>query len=212
MSVEKAASTPSPDTTAKAVANAATSVADSATSVANTAASVAAAETAPAVVPLTAQERDNQALHTIKNHVIAAMGIGILPVPGLDLVALTGVQLSLLRKVGRLYGHSLSDETGKKLLGALLGGYLPLVVTAPLASLLKFVPGVGMAAGVLAQSSLAGATTYAVGKLFQQHFETGGSFLDVKVSDMSSKLKQQVEEGKAFVQNNVGAGKAGSAA
>lgn len=191
MSVEKAESTVSPAND--------TAIADAA---------VASAETADA--PLTPQERQNEALHTIKNHVITAMGIGILPVPGLDLIALTGVQLSLLRKVGRLYGHSLSDETGKKLLGALLGGYLPLVVTAPLASLLKFIPGVGIAAGVLAQSTLAGATTYAVGKLFMQHFETGGTFLDVKVSDMSSKLKQQVEEGKAFVQKNVGGGKAGA--
>ena len=175
MSVEKAESTVSPATD--------TAIADAA---------VASAETADA--PLTPQERQNEALHTIKNHVITAMGIGILPVPGLDLIALTGVQLSLLRKVGRLYGHSLSDETGKK----------------PLASLLKFIPGVGIAAGVLAQSTLAGATTYAVGKLFMQHFETGGTFLDVKVSDMSSKLKQQVEEGKAFVQKNVGGGKAGA--
>ena len=188
MSLPEAESTVSPDTDATIAAT-----------------SVAAEAADPS---LNQQERKNDSLHTIKNHVIAAMGIGILPVPGLDLIALTGVQLSLLRKVGRLYGHSLTDEAGKKLLGALLGGYLPLVVTAPLASLLKFIPGVGVAAGVLAQSTLAGATTYAVGKLFAQHFESGGTFLDVKLSDMSSKFKQQVEEGKAFVQKNVGGGKA----
>ncbi|MEC4720706.1 DUF697 domain-containing protein [Noviherbaspirillum sp. CPCC 100848] len=147
-------------------------------------------------------ERHNEALHTIKNHTITAMGVGILPVPGLDLLALTGVQLNLLRKLGALYGYKLSDETGKKLLGALLSGYLPLAITAPVASVLKFIPGVGIAAGVLAQSTLAGATTYAVGKLFLQHFESGGNFLDFKPAEMGSKLRQQVEEGKQFIKKH----------
>lgn len=149
-------------------------------------------------------ERANEALHTIKNHTMTAMGIGILPAPGLDLIALTGVQLNLLRKLGALYGLSLSDETGKKLLGALLSGYLPMVVAAPVASILKFIPGVGIAAGVLAQSTVAGATTYAIGKLFLQHFESGGSFLNFKAAEMGDKLRQQVQEGKDFIKKHTG--------
>ncbi|TCW87401.1 GTPase associated protein [Burkholderia sp. SRS-46] len=148
---------------------------------------------------LTPQERHHAGLHTIKNHAITAMGIGILPVPGLDLVALTGVQLNLLRKLGGLYGFTLTDELGKKLLSAVLGGYLPLAVAGPASSLLKFVPGIGIAAGVFAQSTLAGATTYAVGKLFFEHFEKGGTLLDVKPADMAKKLKKTVEEGKSFL-------------
>ncbi len=148
------------------------------------------------------EERQNEALHTIKNHTITAMGVGILPAPGLDLIALSGVQLNLLRKLGALYGYKLSDETGKKLLGSLLGGYLPLVIAAPVASILKFIPGVGIAAGVLAQSTVAGATTYAVGKLFLQHFESGGDFLNFKPSEMGQKLREQVEEGKEFIKKH----------
>jgi len=151
---------------------------------------------------LSPAERQNAALHTIKNHAITAMGIGILPAPGLDLLALTGVQLNLLRKLGALYDFKLSDETGKKLLGSLLGGYLPLAIAAPVASVLKFIPGVGIAAGVLAQSTLAGATTYAIGKLFLQHFESGGNFLDFKPAEMGQKLRQQVEEGKDFIKKH----------
>lgn len=151
---------------------------------------------------LTSAERQNEALHSIKNHAMTAMGVGILPVPGLDLIVLTGVQLSLLRKIGGLYGFTLSDETGKKLLSSVLGGYLPLLIAGPVGSVLKFIPGVGVAAGVLAQSTLAGATTYAVGKLFLQHFESGGTFLDVKSKEMGQKLKQQVQEGKEFLKKH----------
>lgn len=171
------------------------------------------ADTATTVVeaPVSPEERQNLALHTIKNHTMSAMGIGILPAPGVDLLALTAVQLNLLRKLGALYGYKLTDEKGKKLLGALLSGYLPLAVAAPVASLLKFIPGVGVAAGVLAQSTLAGATTYAVGKLFLQHFESGGDFLDFKPSEMGKKLREQVEEGKEFIKKHVPGRKAESA-
>jgi len=157
---------------------------------------------------LTPEQRQNEALHTTKNHAITAMGIGILPVPGLDLVALTGVQLNLLRKLGALYGFNLADDAGKKLLGSLLSGYLPLAIAAPVASILKFIPGVGIAAGVLAQSTLAGATTYAVGKMFLQHFESGGTFLDFKAS--RQKLSEQVEEGKNFLKKHIAGRKAES--
>jgi uncharacterized protein (DUF697 family) len=166
------------------------------------AAEAESAITADAAVTLTNAERDNEVLNTIKNHTIAAMGIGILPVPGLDLVALTGVQLNLLRKLGALYDKKFSDELAKKLLGSLLGGYLPLALVAPVASVLKFVPGVGVAAGVLAQSATAGTTTYAVGKVFANHFEKGGDLLSFKPAEMREMLRKQVEEGKAFIKKH----------
>lgn len=159
---------------------------------------------------LTRGERLNAGMHTIKNHAITAMGIGVLPVPGIDLVALTTVQLNLVRKLGEMYGHKLSDQLGTKLIGSLLSGYLPLAIAAPVASVLKFIPGVGIAAGVLAQATLAGATTYAVGKLFLEHFESNGSFLDFDASRMKDKLKAKVEEGKDFLKKNTSSGSTGA--
>lgn len=145
---------------------------------------------------LTVRERRSAALRLITNHAITASAVGMVPIPGLDLVALSTVQLNLLRKLSELHGFTLTDELGKKLLTAVLGSYLPLTIATPAASILKFIPGVGMAAGVLAQSTLAGATTYAVGKLFLEHFETGGTVLDVNPAEMARKLKKAVEEGK----------------
>lgn len=178
---------------AKVAADAAKVAADEAT---------VAAGDATVAAELTAEERQNVALHSIKNHAMTAMGIGMIPVPVLDLVALTGVQLNLLRKLGDLYGLKLSDQLGKKLIGSLLSGYFPLAVAAPVASVLKFIPGVGMAAGVLAQSTLAGATTYAVGKLFMRHFESGGDFLDFRAAEMGKRLREEVQEGKEFLKKH----------
>ena len=154
--------------------------------------------------PVALVDRRNDVLHTIKNHTITAMGVGILPVPGLDLVALTGIQLNLLRKIGALYTLDFSDEVGKKLIGALVGSYLPLALTAPIASVLKFIPGVGLAAGVLTQSAAAGVCTYAIGKVFAQHFETGGNFVNFDPAAMRAKFRQQVQEGKDFIKKQTG--------
>ncbi len=176
------------------------------------AAPAAAASADPAITPqsavmITNVDRDNEVLNTIKNHTMAAMGIGILPVPGVDLIALTGVQLNLLRKLGALYDKPFSDEVAKKLLGALLGGYLPLALVAPVASVLKFIPGVGSAAGVLAQSTTAGTTTYAIGKVFAKHFETGGDLVDLNPADWREAFRKYVQEAKDFLKKQTGAAK-----
>jgi uncharacterized protein (DUF697 family) len=148
--------------------------------------------------------RGHEVLHTIKNHTIVAMGVGIIPAPGVDLIALTVIQLNMLRRISALYKLPFSDEIGKKLIAALLGGYLPLALVAPIASVLKFIPGVGMLAGVLAQSATAGATTYAIGNIFAQHFETGGNLLNFNPAEMTEKFRHEVQEGKEFVKTQAG--------
>ena len=160
--------------------------------------------TADDTVVVTKAERDSEVLNMIKNHTIAAMGIGILPVPGVDILALTAVQLNLLRKLGGYYGKDFSDEIAKKLLSALLAGYLPLALVVPVASMLKFIPGVGSAAGVLAQSATAGTTTYAVGKLFANHFEKGGDLVNFHLAEQREMLRKGMDEAKAFTKRLAG--------
>jgi hypothetical protein len=43
--------------------------------------------------------------------------------------------------------------------------------------MLKTVPGIGTGLAVIAQPTLSSACTYAVGKVFIQHFSSGGTFL-----------------------------------
>jgi len=44
----------------------------------------------------------------VRNHVLGSMGVGLIPMPLVDLAALTGVQLNMLRRLAKEYGiHSL---------------------------------------------------------------------------------------------------------
>ncbi len=52
----------------------------------------------------------------LRHHVWTAMGVGLIPVPLLDIPALFGVQLSLLRRLSNVYGIPFSKDAAKTVL------------------------------------------------------------------------------------------------
>lgn len=135
----------------------------------------------------------------IKHHSFAAAGVGLIPVPAVDFVALTAIQANLLRKLSAFYNVPFTEEIGKKVIGALVGGYAPVAFALPVASLVKMIPVIGQTAGVLAMSVMAGASTYAIGKVFVQHFESGGTFLNFDPAAVSAYYREQFQEGREIV-------------
>jgi hypothetical protein len=74
---------------------------------------------------------------------------------------------------------------------------MPTSTAMTLASLAKAVPGLGTATGMISVSLLGGATTYAIGSVFAQHFESGGTLLDFDAKKMRAYFSTKLEEGKA---------------
>ena len=140
-------------------------------------------------------ERLTAANAKVRNHSLVAAGLGLLPMPVVDLVALTGVQLNLLRELGNLYDTEFKEDIVKKLTASLINGYVPLQFAAPLASALKVIPLSGQSAGSLSMSVLGGGATYAIGKVFVQHFESGGTFLDFDPTSVRAYFRQQFMDG-----------------
>ncbi len=79
----------------------------------------------------------------IRSHVLGAMGVGLIPIPLVDVIALTGVHLNMLRKLAKLYAIPFSKDSGKNLIASLLGGTIPVSVSGTLASLVKAIPIIG---------------------------------------------------------------------
>ena len=63
-------------------------------------------------------------------------------------------------------------------------------------SLMKGVPLIGLTVGALAMPVLAGATTYAVGKVFVQHFASGGTFLNFNPDEVREYYYEMFKEGQ----------------
>jgi uncharacterized protein (DUF697 family) len=59
------------------------------------------------------------------------------------------------------------------------------------------VPVVGTVLGGLSMSLFSGAATYAIGKVFIQHFEAGGTFLDFNPISVKEHFHALYEEGQS---------------
>ncbi len=124
-------------------------------------------------------------------------GLSVVPIPLFDMAAIFVIQLRMLKKLADHYGVSFSEELVKSLITSLLGSLNSGAVGGVLAaSALKFFPGSGLLAGMTSMCLVAGATTYAVGKVFIQHFESGGTFLNFDPEKVKEYFKKQFEDGK----------------
>jgi|GEM_PF-370080 len=114
----------------------------------------------------------------LKNHVFLAMGAGLLPIPLVDMAMFTGVQMNMLKKLASLFDIPFCRDKGKYLIATLAGSALPSLSAATLVSFFKTIPLVGQVFGALTMPVTGGAATYALGRVFIQHFASGGTFLN----------------------------------
>lgn len=136
----------------------------------------------------------------VRKHVYASAGTGLIPIPYIDLVGLLGVQLHMLKKLSELYHIPFKKELAKSSIGSLLGSVGSVALSGPVASLLKLVPIVGTTTSAVSMSITGGAGTYAIGKVFVQHFASGGTFLDFDPAAVREYFAQQFQEGKHMAQ------------
>lgn len=132
-----------------------------------------------------------------KRYTYWATGLGIVPVPVLDLAAVLAVQVKLVYELSHLYGVKFFDTKAKHFITVLIAGMGSGRIVAPvIASLFKVVPIVGQVSGFIALSVTGGAITYALGKVFTSHFESGGTLLDFDPVKSKAYFAELVKEGQ----------------
>jgi len=144
---------------------------------------------------------NNEINKIVRNHVIGSMGVGLIPIPLVDIVALTGVQLNMLRKLAKSYNVPFSKDKGKNVLASLLGSGMSIPIGNTLSSLVKAVPIVGQTTGALTMPVTAGAVTYAIAKVFTQHFASGGTFLNFNPDEVKEYYAEMLKEGEQIAGN-----------
>jgi uncharacterized protein (DUF697 family) len=118
---------------------------------------------------------------------------GLIPLPVVDVVAVGGLQIQMLRRLSQVYGVEFSENRGKALVASLAGTMIPTTSGMGAASALKTVPLLGMLASAFVMPVLSAGFTYAIGKAFIQHFESGGTLLDFNPPDYREFIKSQKE-------------------
>lgn len=132
----------------------------------------------------------------IKNHMYMAVGAGLIPVPIVDFVTVSGIQLDMLKKLTEVYDQDFEKNQAKVIISALGGAAVARIA----AMFTKSVPVVGSILGGVTMSVLSGASTYALGEVFKYHFAKGGSIDDLDADDFKDFYKEKFEQGKAMAE------------
>jgi uncharacterized protein (DUF697 family) len=138
------------------------------------------------------EEKQAKANEIIRNHVGFALGAALIPMPGADLLAVSAVQLNMLRQLAKLYNVGFMDTLGKNLISAVVGTSAARIG----ASLVKAIPGVGTVIGEISMPALSGASTYALGKVVSGHFQHGGSLEDFDFKSGKKGYEEEIAQGK----------------
>jgi uncharacterized protein (DUF697 family) len=128
----------------------------------------------------------------IREHILWSIGAGLVPLPVIDIFAVTAIQLDMLRQLARLHGQSLTESEGKAWVSALAGN----VVARVGANAIKLIPGIGSVIGGVSMSILSGASTYALGQVAARHFEDGGTFGNLDMKAAKRAYDEELERGK----------------
>lgn len=128
----------------------------------------------------------------IRNHMYLAVGAGLIPVPVVDFVAVGGIQLDMIKKLADLYNVDFKKNQVKAIISALTGAGVARLA----AGMTKIIPVIGSILGGVTMSVLSGASTYAIGEVFKNHFSSGGDIVDLDIDKFTQFYKDKFEQGK----------------
>jgi uncharacterized protein (DUF697 family) len=144
--------------------------------------------------PMSNQERDQAASKLVDRFSVWSGVAGLIPVPVVDVLCVGGVQVQMLRRLSQMYDVEFSENRGKALIAALAGTMIPATSGMGAASALKAIPVVNLLAAGFVMPVLSAGATYAIGKAFIQHFQSGGTLLDFNPPDYREFIKAQKEK------------------
>ena len=146
-------------------------------------------------VEMSSEERLAKANEVVRNYALGTAAVGVIPAPGIDLVGMTAVQLAMIHKLSSIYNVKFTKSLARNAIAALIGGGTPVLAGATVARAIKAVTFVGAYVAVLTQPALGGAVAYGLGKVFVQHFESGGTFLTFDPNKVRAYYEEMVSEG-----------------
>ena len=133
----------------------------------------------------------------VKDHMLMSGAVGLIPAPGFDLLAGIAVQIALVKRLTSLYDVPFSENAARGIIMSLLGGVgAGALAGGLLVSAVKLVPGLGTLFGVASMPIALGAVTYAVGKVFIAHLETGGTLADFDVAANRGYFRHLLQRGR----------------
>ena len=139
------------------------------------------------------ERRRAMAMKLVERFSLWSGAAGLIPVPFVDLAAVGGVQIQMLRRISQIYDVPFTENRGKSIIAGLAGSMIPASSAMGTASLIKGLPLVGTLVSAIAMPALSAGATYAIGMAFIQHFSSGDTLLDFKPGSYHEFINAQKE-------------------
>jgi uncharacterized protein (DUF697 family) len=139
---------------------------------------------------------EDRATEVVRSYYGWSSAAGLVPLPGLDVAAIVGVQVKMVQELARLYGKTVDKHMVRPLVVSLLGTTGGVLLAGPMARLLWIIPVVGPLVGLLTFPALAAASCWATGHVFIRHFESGGTVHDFDPAEARAHYTAQLAAAK----------------
>lgn len=139
----------------------------------------------------------------LRQSVYAAMGIGILPLPFVNVAAVTADNLLMTRKLAALYNVDFKEGVAKKIIASVIGAGVSTLATPLVESVVAGIPLIGLPLVIGTKPVLNGTTTYALGRMFITHFENGGSFVGANVDAMKASFTDAFKNSREWLGDTI---------
>lgn len=136
------------------------------------------------------------AMSIVKRNMIWSAGAGILPIPMVEFIAITAVQVKLIKELSEYYDVPFRKDLAKSSVIALLTSLGGVTIGKALAtSSLRALPVVGPLVATLSLPAISAGASYAIGRVFISHYEMGGTLLDFDPEAVRDYFKSMFDEG-----------------
>ena len=132
----------------------------------------------------------------IHNHVWFSAVPGFVPIPVLDVIGITAVQLDMVKQLCQHFECPYSEQKGKAIVMSFTGSILSRIPAYSMRSIVKTIPVVGWVLGGASLSAFAASSTYAVGQVFKEHLDKGGTLYDLNRENFKAFYKKQFDKGR----------------
>ena len=135
------------------------------------------------------EERAQAVREVIEMGAAAAAVVAIQPIPLLDLVLVSPIQIGMVQAIGRVHGHKLDQKSVLEILSTFGASVLAQNLVMSSAKLIPF-------AGWIAAPAMAYALTWAIGEVSDHYFKHGRGVAPDELREMFKKVYRQKKDEK----------------
>ncbi len=144
--------------------------------------------------------RRAKAEQLIRHNVIIAVGCGLIPMPLVDAAGVAAIEIMMIDDLARIYGFPFPNRLALiKMFLSVVGSVGSIYVASHSRAAVTAIPLIGYLASATIYSMTNGVAVFAVGKVFQQHFESGGTLLSLDKASVKKLYRDEYQQGKTIV-------------